>query len=408
MRERNNEASKRCRLKRRLKAETQEHQAHNLHMSNKVLRQRISKLEKICVVLKDGVKRIQSKDCKCHETVAKVKKTNSDCEDISNLSNRALIATSKTHRTQNIDLLVPGSLPVDESSMDYQPPPQQQQQHLSMPSTSSSPPQQVVPTSAPPQIIAIPGRSELSVTPVSKLLAPLRTPTTPQQPKKTALDAINDTIIQSLSAGAGSPPATTSVLPHANASSLPLNLVKIVPTTRPAGASAAAMQGPIASAAKQIILLAAPPRRTPPTPNPAAAALPLNAAAPVRSASLSSAPDDHEGVVIKCEPEVQIVECDPVSAPKSVSVVRDEPEDEGVDPTMACIAAAHGNAGCSGELLNLNKLTSYLELVSRNVARDSGKAAMERAIIKSRLRIPFWQADEVSHVPPAHTLSVPI
>ena len=67
----------------------------------------------------------------------------------------------------------------------------------------------------------------------------------------------------------------------------------------------------------------------------------------------------------------------------------------GVDPTMACTAAAHGSSGCSGPLQELNKLSSYLDLISKSVTRDSGTAAMERAIIKSRLRIPFWKADEV-------------
>ena len=110
MRERNNEASKRCRLKRRLKAETVEQQSHNLSVANKFLRQRISRLEKVCVVLKDGVKRIQSKDCRCAETVARLKKTNADChDDFSNLSNRVLIEGSRTHRVVNPDLLAAAS-----------------------------------------------------------------------------------------------------------------------------------------------------------------------------------------------------------------------------------------------------------------------------------------------------------
>ncbi len=47
MRERNNEASKRCRLKRRMKAESMEQQASQLLLSNKALKQRISKLERL-------------------------------------------------------------------------------------------------------------------------------------------------------------------------------------------------------------------------------------------------------------------------------------------------------------------------------------------------------------------------
>lgn len=60
-----------------------------------------------------------------------------------------------------------------------------------------------------------------------------------------------------------------------------------------------------------------------------------------------------------------------------------------------CIANADGTSLCRGDMLNLNKLTCYLDLVTRKVVKDDGTAAMERAIIKSRLKIPFWSADEV-------------
>ena len=100
MRERNNEASKRCRLKRRLKAESLEGQAQMLNMSNKILRQRIVRLERIKKVLKDGVKGINSKEssCQCVETVALIKKTNSECQDVSTLNNRSLIDNSRNCR----------------------------------------------------------------------------------------------------------------------------------------------------------------------------------------------------------------------------------------------------------------------------------------------------------------------
>jgi hypothetical protein len=375
MRERNNEASKRCRLKRRMKADSQEHQAHNLHMSNKFLRQRISKLEKICVVVKDGVKRIQSKDCRCLETVAKMKKANMDSPDISNLSNKSLIESSRTYREQIIELIEGGG--TGNSSGDEEP----------MTPTPSSPAIMAPMTPLPQSdmgtnFITFPGRSELSVTPVLKLQAlapPPRSPSSPMrmpamQQQKTALDAINDTIIQSLST---SNPSANNLLPQPQINScLPLNLVKIVPATRSSNTFKPISSSPLPmTLTNQIILLSAPPRT----------ALPMDLT-------------DNEKVLIKCEPEIQIVECDP---PQSGAGAKTEPMplcSEEVDPTLACIAAAHGNAGCTGNLLNLNKLTSYLDLVTRNVTRDSGKAAMERAIIKSRLRIPFWQADEVNNI----------
>ena len=59
MRERNNEASKRCRLKRRMKAVSMENQASMLQVANKQLRARIQRLENVGAALKEGVKKIQ-------------------------------------------------------------------------------------------------------------------------------------------------------------------------------------------------------------------------------------------------------------------------------------------------------------------------------------------------------------
>jgi hypothetical protein len=60
MRERNNEASKRCRLKRRMKAVSMENQSSMLNMANKMLKQRIKRLEHVGAALKEGVNKIQA------------------------------------------------------------------------------------------------------------------------------------------------------------------------------------------------------------------------------------------------------------------------------------------------------------------------------------------------------------
>ena len=60
MRERNNEASKRCRLKRRMKAVSMENQSSMLNMANKMLKQRIKRLEHVGVALRDGVDKIRA------------------------------------------------------------------------------------------------------------------------------------------------------------------------------------------------------------------------------------------------------------------------------------------------------------------------------------------------------------
>jgi len=78
MRERNNEASKRCRLKRRLKAESLEGQLNYLSSANKMLKQRIVRMENISKVIKDGISKIQPKDCNCLQTVALIQQVNRD------------------------------------------------------------------------------------------------------------------------------------------------------------------------------------------------------------------------------------------------------------------------------------------------------------------------------------------
>lgn len=81
MRERNNEASKRCRLKRRMKAVSMENQASMLHMANKMLKQRIQRLENVGAALKDGVKKIQAGQCGCQSTLNLVRQASRDFYD---------------------------------------------------------------------------------------------------------------------------------------------------------------------------------------------------------------------------------------------------------------------------------------------------------------------------------------
>ena len=249
------------------------------------------------------------------------------------------------------------------------------------------------PAATAPVCITFPGRSELSVTPVSKVVVTSAAASSSTQQPKTALDVINDTIIQSLSNTATNIGENVSGQTTVTAPCVPLNLVKIVPTS-----SSPSVQlqtpSPPATAAKQIILVT-----TPPVCSGARAGFRPIVKEDSRNLDLAG---NTNRVMVKCEPEIQIVKCEPPppqAKANGAEIAADTTEDGGgVDPTLPCVAAAHNGyaARCAGELVNLNKLSSYLDLISRNVARDNGRAAMERAIIKSRLRVPFWQADEVS------------
>ena len=341
MRERNNEASKRCRLKRRLKAESLEGQLNLLSMTNKMLKQRIAKMETISGAIKDGINQIQTSSCNCLQTVAAVQQVNRDCKDAADMSNADLLKTSKSYRDQNPELLLPPSSSDDDFSAD-----------LSSTNSPAPPPPTCGPTAHPatsfsgflvkmnsaPVLTKIPASMSMSVPGT-----PTNIPSNPVYPRaKTALDIINDTIIKSL----GSSPSTSY---PSSPSPVPLNLVKIFPS-QPASQMFArhASHGPMSGNSPQLIV------------------------APTTSLNVD---------IVKREPE---------------STTTTTISSNGVDPVDSCVAAAT-DGRCRGPLHNVNKLTSYLNAVTGYpVSTDDGSSAMERAIIKSRLRIPFWKADEVT------------
>ena len=69
---------------------------------------------------------------------------------------------------------------------------------------------------------------------------------------------------------------------------------------------------------------------------------------------------------------------------------------EGIPLRNSACVASRDFDGCKGDLISLSKLNSYVDLATRGAGdRDDGGSATEKAIIKSRLKIPFWVADEV-------------
>jgi len=227
------------------------------------------------------------------------------------LTNAALLKTSKSYRDQNPEMLLPSSSD-DDFSVDLS-------------ATNSPIPPTFVSASAPPQTFSgflVKMNSSQSTPVLTKLPTP---PSITMSRPKTALDVLNDTIIKSL----GSSPTPSSPIKPMH-TSVPLNLVKIMPS-------------------------------------------------PSQNDAIS------QTLVV---------------TPKSLDIVKKEPDSSdvifnGVDPTETCIASGMGGH-CVGPLLNVNKLTAFRNAITgQQVATDDGSSAMERAIIKSRMRIPFWKADEV-------------
>ena len=332
---------------------------------------RIAKLEKMGMLLKEGVKLIQTDRCSCVETAAKIRMTMAEMDDSDgNMTNRFIIRSSKRCRNQSDHNSISSMGSSEDEAFAADP-------------LASSPPRPIAVQEV-AKIIKIPGRAELSVTP----LADGSTVVKPVLPaSKTAQEAINDTIIRCLKQEKPIPPPISV--------GGALNLVKIAtsnPTTpisistppplvlnsiRPSPLPTVITPSAAVAGAKQIVVLPAATRATTRT----------------REPSVSSIISLDEP--IKCEPEIQIVECEP---PRSSAAVNgaEEMMEEGVDPTVSCVAAAQGyRDACGGELNDLEKLTNYLDLVTKSVSRDNGTAAMERQLLKSRLKIPFWKADEV-------------
>ena len=104
MRERNNEASKRCRLKRRMKAETMEYQATMLGKHNRWLKDRLNKMEalkKALVGLKQEMKR--GPDCQCMQGLTAVShQISADYPEECSLTSRDLLSSSQSCRQVRI------------------------------------------------------------------------------------------------------------------------------------------------------------------------------------------------------------------------------------------------------------------------------------------------------------------
>jgi len=363
MRERNNEASKRCRLKRRMKAVSMENQSSMLNMANKMLKKRIQRLEHVGAALQEGVNKIQAGQCACDSTRGIVKQTSRDYFDPDPQSGKdvpgyEVISKSKQIRENNgINFILNGGMG------------QQAAAALNASINSCSSEEDFVVT-----------------TPNSPINCRFNITPPPPLPKtyKTALDVINETIVKTLDT--------------------PLNLVKTSSNTTNNS-----------NPPKQLVLLSKPPFQQqnpatigqPATPigNPVtpighpvtpighpATTRPFNKRQSVESVGSSDS-------IIKIEPQTH-EPMEIVSKQNAESFCKQTADSfckqTADSSTPICIANANGASLCRGEVLNLNKLTCYLDLITRKVVKDDGASAMERAIIKSRLKIPFWSADETA------------
>ena len=96
MRERNNEASKRCRLKRRIKQDSLEKTRMLLESHREALGHRVAKLHRIKQILNDACRGIRDeKDCECRDYCDMIRAANREMPDLLDLSNARLVKKSK-------------------------------------------------------------------------------------------------------------------------------------------------------------------------------------------------------------------------------------------------------------------------------------------------------------------------
>merc|ERR1719210_1101528 len=139
--------------------------------------------------------------------------------------------------------------------------------------------------------------------------------------------------------------------------------------------------------------------------------LPSSSSSSIASSSSSSptvslaiaAPKVELPVMIKSEPDLSIVEM----ADQEQQVEVKEEAMELMDPTTSCCASSSTEGPCSQELVDVNSLTQMLDLVTMEPKLAGELTAAEKYIIKSRLRIPFWKAEETpSFICSAHRRAI--
>ena len=105
MRERNNEASKRCRLKRRIKQDSLDKTKILLESHREALSHRVAKLHKIKNILNDACRSMGQDEtkCDCRQVCGFIKAANREMPDLLDLTNRSLVSKSRKVRETNME-----------------------------------------------------------------------------------------------------------------------------------------------------------------------------------------------------------------------------------------------------------------------------------------------------------------
>jgi len=402
MRERNNEASKRCRLKRRIKQDSLDKTRILLESHREALSHRVAKLHKIKNILNDACRGIGQDEtlCDCRSACSLIKAANREMPDLMDLSNFSLLRKSRKVRDTNLEEELSAQDQhrlTDLRPLKRGPRKQEDPAAILLADTlnPSSPSGALDLSSSSSGAMAVvkreaPGEEKKYGQPVSRLMCPKAY--VPLAPKAPSLSQL---------------PLRKIIM---EAPALPLKLPS-GPLLQVAPSSASISLSPF-SGTNTIILtplgqpgLSSTIFSLPTSSTPCITATPL-----VQLATKTEEPV----VVIKSEPDMSIVEME--EEPEQVQVKQEEQER---DPTTTCCAAlvTEGpcslrlpqapSGPCSQELIDLNSLTQMLDLVTMEPKLAGELTAAEKNIIKSRLRISFWKAEEApSFICSAHRQAI--
>jgi len=449
MRERNNEASKRCRLKRRIKQDSLDKTKILLESHREALSHRVAKLHKIKNILNDACRSMGKDDsqCDCRTACNLIKAANREMPDLLDLSNQALVYKSRKVRETNMEEVLGAEAQVRLSDMrPLKRGPRKQEDLTSKILVENLSPSRAPilgstgPLGASGALTGASGALDLSsssftaniatvkrevsgaedkkfgqVTFVSKPYIPLapKAPMNPVPLRKIIVDNPADKMRKLLVDTTGSGPVENlrkiigekalPILPNSSPQILPIFSSALQVGSSGGGGTIAL---PPFSGTNTIILtpLGQPGLPTtvfslPSTSSSVAfssfssssSTSSFSSSSPSSSPTVSIAiatPKLEPPVMIKSEPDLSIVE---MADDQQVDVKEEEMER---DPTTSCCASSSTEGACSQELVDVNSLTQMLDLVTMEPKLAGELTAAEKYIIKSRLRIEFWKAEE--------------
>ena len=442
MRERNNEASKRCRLKRRIKQDSLEKTRLVLASQKDILKNRVAKLQKIKEILKNACHATgnDASSSECLRYCNLIKCCQKDMPDCSEFSNLQLIKKSRFIRETNLEEIIGAQAPdlndlrplkrgprkvdtdtnftLDPDSMILKP---------ESPSSSSSAPMDLSAGSK--------TASQQNPKPVNLMKA--RSMPGPAKPDNGAIFESGKTLKPKTG-----PVTYVTLAPKSAAVPIPGRTVlvdnpnnglqqNVFPILNAANSSGAKHPGTISQLNINgttifVTPIGSPILNLPLTPLPTK---------PSQSAPkpflMSSKPPPMEVLVNKVEPEVviksepdidveeakeEIIEDNDLVKENPLIITSDdiktEQEDiamdiaetdntkaEDQDPTVCCaavLAKKEDPLTCSMDLIDLNSLNQTLDLVSLEPRTAGDRTSAEKYIIKSRLEMAFWKAEETA------------